>query len=114
MAVLLAREIRSCRAGSGRLAIAELAEEALLVRVLHVHNDALDGRVAERLEWEDTEGLLDLDAELLDAEEEDGEDGRRRDGRPMVPGPSRRKIRETTYRCLQSLIILYKYSAYNV
>ena len=38
------------------------------------------------LEREDAEGLLDLDAELLDAEEEDGEEGRRRDRRPVVPG----------------------------
>ena len=61
---------------------------AFLVGLLHVIDDGPDGGVAERLERKDAERLLDLDAKLLDAKEEGGEEARRRDQRPVVPGPA--------------------------
>ena len=44
-----------------------------------------DGAVAHHLEGQDGEGLLDLDAHLLDAEEEEGDDDLGRDDGPVVP-----------------------------
>ena len=41
--------------------------------------------VAERLEGQDGEGLLDLDSNLLDAKEEEGDHHRAGDGGPMIP-----------------------------
>jgi len=44
-----------------------------------------DGAVAHHLEGQDGEGLLDLDADLLDAEEEEGDDDLGGDDGPVVP-----------------------------
>ena len=44
-----------------------------------------DRAVAEGLQGEDREGLLDGDADLLDAKEEEGDDKLRGDGGPVVP-----------------------------
>eukprot|EP00962_Isochrysis_galbana_P006403 scaffold1728_cov116-Isochrysis_galbana.AAC.5 len=44
-----------------------------------------DGAVAERFERQDGEWLLDLDPDLLDAQQEEGEQRRDRDGQPVVP-----------------------------
>ena len=48
---------------------------ALVLSALHVHDHGANGVIGERLEGQDAKGLLDLDAELLDAEEEGGEEG---------------------------------------
>ena len=50
----------------------ERTKVLLVAARLHVSDDGLDGTVTERLERQDAKGLLDLDTELLDPEEEDG------------------------------------------
>ena len=52
----------------------ELVNPAVLVRgEHHVVEDGTDGGVAEGLDGQDGEGLLDLQPELLDAEQEEGD-----------------------------------------
>ena len=51
----------------------EWTKVLLVAARLHVRDDGFDGSVTEGLEGQDAKGLLDLDPELLDPEEEDGE-----------------------------------------
>mmetsp|Transcript_35591 Transcript_35591/g.84003 ORF Transcript_35591/g.84003 Transcript_35591/m.84003 type:complete len:259 (+) Transcript_35591:275-1051(+) len=60
-------------------------EDARVHGAEHLLGGGRDGAVAEGLERQDGEGLLDLDADLLDAEEEESDDELGRDGRPVVP-----------------------------
>ena len=68
----------------------ERTKVLLVAARLHVRDDGLDGTVTERLERQDAKRFLDLDAELLDPEEEDGEGSGRRDRRPVVPRAAHR------------------------
>mmetsp|Transcript_34002 Transcript_34002/g.85216 ORF Transcript_34002/g.85216 Transcript_34002/m.85216 type:complete len:447 (+) Transcript_34002:133-1473(+) len=60
-------------------------EDPILLCAEHLLVCCRDGAIAERLEREDREGLLDVDAHLLDAEEEEGDHDLCGDRRPVVP-----------------------------
>ena len=62
-----------------------MREDARLHGAEHLLRGCRDGAVEEGLERQDGEGLLDLDADLLDAEEEEGDEELGGDGRPVVP-----------------------------
>ena len=62
-----------------------LVEDAGLDSAKHLLHGRRDRAVAEGLERENGERLLNLDADLLNAKEEEGDGEGRRDGRPVVP-----------------------------
>ena len=77
-------------------------EDTRLHGAHHLFGGGGDGAVAEGLQRQDGERLLDLDANLLDAEEEEGNDELRRNRGPMVPPTVSKQVKSASLEAARS------------